>query len=275
MNSFDPEAIAERYLPAIHESSEIPWESPWELMERLHSLPTDFKLTLNMSSLSPQDALEAIFLCKGAITHMETFNLKDHLLAPDQDLSMIYELREALNKGYTIRLKRIVRSLMEASKGSQAESLREILRRLPELEANYKERHLGVRIGSDSTERSRRMHGMGFVAPETLPWRARAEIRSDCKHGGLRMMLPVLLPVRRRSTFVPRKGGSRPLKALMDLFPSLSFRSVDDWVEVHSLCKASKDGNIATMGGFHPEKDNGLIPDGRKRRRAGRRACPT
>ncbi len=261
MNLLDPEAIAASYLPKAPPPPEAPWKSPGELLERLRALPAGFRLTLNMSELEAQDVLEALFLFKGAITHLEAFNLKDHLLDPNRDLSEVYELRDALNGALTIRLKSIVRALAEKAPPERAETLREILRKLPELESWYKERHLGVRIGSDSTERSRRLHGMGFVVPETLPWRARAELKADCRQGALRMTLPLLLPVRRRSVFLPIKWGSRPLKTLAKLFPTFATRGVDDWVEVHRLCKPSKHGNIATMGGFHPEKDNGLIPD--------------
>ena len=286
MNLIDPEEIASKYLcnPESIPPSSAPLidgtpdeDSPWllkcetlQLINILRILPAGFRLTLNISGLSTSDVLELLFLCKGDITHLEIFNLKDYLSEPTLDLPEIQELRDALNGGHTIRLKKIVRTVLtrceqhpDTSSPEQVDILRKILHYMPEFQSYYRGTPLGIRVGSDSTERSRRMHGMGFVVLDTLPWRARADVRRSL--GSSRLILPATMPVHKISSTVPRKSSMPTTRIALDAISGLpiagrlAFTHSKDWVEEKKFHIAAHGGNIATLGGFHPGKDNNLL----------------
>ncbi len=91
LNKLDSEAIVDLYLrrannPGIpdphapREGPDVPpllELTPRELIDRLTKLHTGCRITLNLSHLSAEDVLELLYECKGAITHLEIFNLKD------------------------------------------------------------------------------------------------------------------------------------------------------------------------------------------------------
>lgn len=107
--------------------------SPEALLGRLLSLHSSSKFTLNLSNLSIQDTLELLYTCKGMITHIEVYNLKNathgmtssisedfgdvagesvDLKSPEQHYSLISALQEALNDDNVISLKRVIRSII-------------------------------------------------------------------------------------------------------------------------------------------------------------------
>ncbi len=289
MNLLDPEEVSAKYLRLPDSTASTPSavpviegavdeNSPWllncetvQLLNILRVMPAGFRLTLNISGLTMPDVLEMLFICKGDITHLELFNLKDFLLEPGRDLTEIQELRDALNSGHTIRLKKIVRTILArceenpaSSSPEQIETLRRILHYLPEFQSFYRGTPLGIRMGSDSTERSRRMHGMGFVVLETLPRRARAEVRKSL--GSSRLILPAEMPVHKVLALIPRMASMSSARIALGavsglpLAGRLAFTHSKDWVEENKFRMTPKgSGNIATLGGFHPEKDNGLF----------------
>lgn len=293
MNVVDPEEIAAMYLgatdspsssPSTHDDATDGGAAPWllkcgvlQLLNIFRVLPAGFRLTLNISGLSTPDVIEVLFLCKGDITHLELFNLKDYLAGPAGNLSEIQELGDALNDGHTIRLKKLLRStiarckenLSESSR-EQAETLCQILHDLPEFESFYRGASLGIRMGSDSTERSRRMHGMGFVVLDTLPWRARADVRRSL--GCNRLILPAKISVHEVSMKIPRKGVMPSTRIALELVSKLpligrlTFAHSKDWLEDKKVTLVPQGrGNIVTFGGFHPEKDNGFLEGSSKR----------
>ena len=74
-------------------------------MERLDQLHAGYRACLNLSDLSVEDVLEILYECKGMITHMEIFNLKDHVDGKASSYPEISELQKALNEGNVITLK--------------------------------------------------------------------------------------------------------------------------------------------------------------------------
>ena len=87
----DVETIIERFLlpsrnPEINdptrpqEDPDIPGLlnlSPDKQLNRLLSLHSSSKFTLNLSNLSIQDTLEVLYSCRGMISHLEAYNLKN------------------------------------------------------------------------------------------------------------------------------------------------------------------------------------------------------
>jgi hypothetical protein len=75
-------------------------------------------------------------------------------------------------------------------------------------------------IGSDSTGRSARLHGMGLAIQETLPRRARDEIRNS-RAGDTRETIPLHMTACKTLTFVPAKASSRAGRLLQRLAAAL------------------------------------------------------
>jgi len=141
------ETIIEQFLlpgrnPELHdpnrprESEDLPELlrlKPKALLRRLLALHSSSRFSLNLSNLSAQDALELLYICKGMITHIEAYNLKDaahgmnsgvivgeegvvgevvDLKSPEQHYSIISDLQTALNDDNVISLKRCVRAII-------------------------------------------------------------------------------------------------------------------------------------------------------------------
>jgi len=107
--------------------------SPEALLNKLLSLHSSSKFTLNLSNLSVQDTLELLYAGAGMITHIETYNLKNadygitadvvsledsatkpyHLKkSPQQYYSLINDLQKALNDDNVIILKKVIRAII-------------------------------------------------------------------------------------------------------------------------------------------------------------------
>ncbi|GKT37652.1 hypothetical protein ADUPG1_003590, partial [Aduncisulcus paluster] len=67
----------------------------------------------------------------------------------------------------------------EPEKNEQLDKLIHIQQHIEELKNSYKHRKIRTRIGSGSTGGSLRAIGMGFAVAETLPPRARKEIKDN------------------------------------------------------------------------------------------------
>ena len=93
MNELDSEAILTRYLAAVPGTSlsgplpspthpeirALLMRTPRELAEKLDRLHSGYRICLNLSDLTVEDVLEMLYDCRGMITHLEIFNLKDHV----------------------------------------------------------------------------------------------------------------------------------------------------------------------------------------------------
>ncbi len=198
MNSLDAEGILDHFLrPEVNpdlpdpEAPPAPGEerpllltlSPADLLAKLRAVRSGYQATLTLSGLGVEDVLEILYDCRGAITHLEVYNLKDQAESRSADIRDILVLQEAFNSRNAIKLKRfighVLQNVLEAG-GQDAEDragkLTAMLCDIASLRELYSRRPLDTRIGSDSTGRSCRKHGMGLVVGRTLPARARREL---------------------------------------------------------------------------------------------------
>jgi hypothetical protein len=149
-------------------------------------LRTDYRVTLNLTDLLPEDVVEVLYDCEGLISRLEIFNLKDYTTGKTCYIEEISELQLALNEGNAINLKRVIRRIIGRlatakpfpGKTERIEKLGIILHDISAFTAMYGSMHLKPRIGSDSTGHSSRMYGMGLAILDTLTPGA----RRLCKH---------------------------------------------------------------------------------------------
>ncbi|MBI5559570.1 MAG: hypothetical protein HY885_18260 [Deltaproteobacteria bacterium] len=298
MNTLDPDAIIESFLRpeknpdiynpfAPHDDPDVPAMlllSPEELLARLESLHSGSRVTLNLSELSPADVLELIYGCRGKITHLEIFNLKDYTTGKAVHYAEINKLQLAINQGNVINLKRVIqqviRDVSEAvalvSDGEERrKKLTVILHNMPTLQGFYKNSLLKSRIGSDSTGSSRHRYGMGLVMKDTLPRRARRNL--DRKGQPRRWNIPVRITAHLQVTFIPREHHnglgdrrsvpwehknivSTPSCFLEPVFSELNFgyEQRKEWVVQAYSTHMEPNGNVATLGWMQTGQDNGL-----------------
>ncbi len=243
--------------------------SPCELIKRLTSLHSGHRITLNLSNLMVEDVLELLYDCEGMITRLEIFNLKDYANGRTDHLTDINRLQQALNEGSVISVKRIIRKILsgvEASdlpeKVERSGKLKTILHDILHFKALYEGTPLKARIGSDSTGRSPRVHGMGLALIETLPPRARREVAEQ--GGRNREIIPMTMTVFRRLTFVPYRGSSRLFRALiltagrLPVIRRLGHRCIEDWHVEEKSIRMKQPGDIVTLGGVQKDLTNEL-----------------
>ena len=281
MNALDSEEIMNAYLvPAANpdilnpgvpadgpEVPELLRLSPPELLERLNRLHPGYRVTLNLSGLTVEDVLEILYDAQGAVTRLEIFNLKDYAEGKTEHLCEINELQQALNEGSAVHLKRMIRRMVtrlqeRGDNPERVEKLLDILHDIPTLTDAYKGAPLKSRIGSDSTGRAPRVHGMGLAILETLPGRARREVAHPS--GPPREMIPVRITAFRRTTHIPfgqGNGTARSLFALFGKVPCLSSlveERHEDWIVDERSIRLERPGNVLTLGGVQSEVNNGL-----------------
>jgi hypothetical protein len=280
MNSLDSEALVERYLRPAQNSNipdphvprdgpEIPellTLTPCKLMDCLSHLHSGYRITLNLSNLTVEDVLELLYDCKGGISHLEIFNLKDFTSGKTIHHHEINELQTNLNEGNIVALKRHIRGIihrMEATDENDVDRIakfKEILHNIAGLRSYYKNAPIKSKIGSDSTGHSRRLHGMGLAITDTLPRRAQKEIMSST--GSPRLIIPVNIDAYLRTTYIPPSGCSESrICRMLRQIPGLRLlgrKHQDDWVVQESSTRIVSHGNIVTLGGVNEEVGNGL-----------------
>ncbi len=111
----------------------------------MDKLRAGYRICLNLSDLRSEDVLELLYDCKGMITHLEIFNLKDHVDGKTAHYGEISELQTAINEGNVITLKRLIRNIRQRIEDSQQPDcaeriakLTEVLRNIPALQAHYR-----------------------------------------------------------------------------------------------------------------------------------------
>ena len=222
-------------------------------------------LTLDLAGLSLGDVLCLLADGDGAISHLEVFNLRSHELGRRSDLEAVLQLIQAINGANVVLVKRAAlawaetarQALTDAGSDVDAEAdladLEGLLERIPEFVGRYRKRHLGTRLGSDSTGNSLRHRGMGLVVADTLPARARRELRSAPDQSRLR--LPLSVEVSPAVTFNQRSESrfsaavSRALRHVPGLMGAGYDRSLR-WVKGKYRLAPEGGGNIVTLGGI-------------------------
>jgi len=283
MGELDSEAIVHQFLKGgINPSSPDPnispegvdvprflTRTPQELVKKLDQLHAGYRICLNLSDLRVEDVLEMLYDCQGMITHLEIFNLKDHVDGKASHYGEISELQRAINEGNVITLKRLIRNirqrLEEAGRPEDQEliaKLTEMLFNIPALQSHYRAVPLGAYIGSDSTGRSRHHYGMGLVVWETLTGRARKTVEQTL--GPSVFVLPVRMMIHRRMTYLAdiASGTIRTAcRRLLRFIPGLRDLGVErrqDWEIQDNATRLETPGNIIPLGGVHEEGGNEL-----------------
>jgi hypothetical protein len=303
MNELDSETIARQFLrpsafPDIPDPNQVHDDpntppllhlTPRQLLDRVTSLHTGYRVTLNLTDLLPEDVVEILYDCEGLISRLEIFNLKDYTAGKTCYIEEINQLQLAINQGNTIHLKRIIRQIIGCltsakpipGKAERIEKLGIILHDIAAFSAMYTSAHLEPRIGSDSTGHSARMYGMGLAILDTLPTGA----RRLCKHRqhvspeeipcaisdpqdppdrSKRSVIPFRIPVYKRITYIPYESPKGSQGLYQRLLQHLSILKVFgkmrqlDWLVQPHLTHMDKQGNIVTLGGIADRTDNGL-----------------
>jgi hypothetical protein len=297
MNTMDLESVIDNYLepdqnPGIrypetpdngHDVPELLRLTPYEILERLIQLRSGYRVTLNLTDLKAEEVLEILYDCQGIITRLEIFNLKDHAVGKTVHIAEISKLQEAINGGSAIRLKQIIREIIERIKQSgtaadsqQIDKLLAILYDIDVLKSYYTGRPLKSRIGSDSTGRSSKIHGMGLAIKETLPKRSQRQIAADCRTN-LRETIPIKINAYKYKVYIPHETDrslEKILGGLMRVLPFLSRLGVacrQGWQVQSYSARMTHPGNIVTLGGVQKKVVNGLylnppeLPESRQR----------
>jgi len=280
MNELDAVTLWERYLrPAANPQlpdPNVPSEAPDapvqlrrtlpEVVEAIHRLPAGYRLTLNLSDLRTEDVLEILYDCRGRITHLEVFNLKDYAAGKACACAEIDELRHALNESNVVALKRLVRRLIDRLQATpspgpevvaRAEKLQHILVDIGALLHAYRGTPLSTRVGSDSAGRSQNIHGMGLALTSTLPARAQSEIAQAQDRS--REVVPVLATARLQVTYTappPLSPRNHPLLRFLRRLPGLrglGLEKTEEWTIEAAKTRVGAPGNVATLGGLRED----------------------
>jgi hypothetical protein len=303
MNALDSETIAEQFLrpsvnPEIPNPNQVVEETdappllhltPRQLLGRVASLHTGYRITLNLTDLLPEDVVEILYDCEGLISRLEIFNLKDYTTGKTGHIEAISELQLALNECNAVNLKRVIRRIIGQlatanpfpGKTERIEKLGIILHDISAFTAMYSAVPIKPRIGSDSTGHSTRMYGMGLAILDTLPRSARrlcehrrhvapeeipasVDNPTEAPNQAVRNVIPFRIPVYKRITHIPYQGpkGFQGLhQRLLQHLPVLrmlgKIRAVDWLVQAH-LTRMEPRGNVVTLGGITRRSDNGL-----------------
>ena len=239
--------------------------------ETIGQLLCDYRITLKLDNLAPEDVLEILYESKGLITRLEIINLKTFVSGKTDHLFVVNELQKAINGGSLLKLKRQVRQIIsrventeKADRQDQLTKLYQILYDIDALKNMYAVTPLKSRIGSDSTGKAHQAYGMGFGIVHTLPFRARKKILTRKQD---RLILPANISVSQQMTAVSTEKMHRFFRwilVILQWLPGLDqiqFVKKKDWVfESYSL-DIKKKGNVVTLGGMQKRVRNGLLPE--------------
>ena len=262
-----------RYPEMVDDGPDVPELlklSPFEILRRLAQLHSGYRVTLNLTNLKAGDVLELLYDCQGMVTRLEIFNLKDHAAGKTAHIAEISRLQEAINEGSAIHLKQIIREIIEdikqsetSARAQQIDKLITILYDIDILKSYYAGKPLKSRIGSDSTGRSPKVHGMGLAIKETLPRRAQRQIVRDCRKG-VRETIPIRIDAYKYTIDIPHESARSfdkllsGLVAMLPIFTRLKVTHRPGWQVQATSTRMVRTGNIVTLGGAQKEIDNGL-----------------
>lgn len=280
LNGFGYENIIDTWLTPTNNPALAVAQMPFEGVDRpeilslqpgilvswLMNLHSGYRIALNLANLNAVDVLELLWDCQGGITHLEIFNIKDWYEGRLSNIASINELQRVLNEGRGPRIKQLVRHMIRDMQSDPLEQVRLekfkiILRNVPVLWESYKASPLKSRLGSDSSSRTCRNHGMGLVFPATLPPRAQRFLEQDHGHG---CSIPLQMRLEEHITYVrsetPRWGER--LSALLQKIPGCKHVGCDfkhEWIAVSDSARFCKKGNLTNLGGLSVQRDNGLL----------------
>ncbi|MBW2651315.1 MAG: hypothetical protein JRC66_10045, partial [Deltaproteobacteria bacterium] len=243
---------------------------------RLGHLNAGYSITLALGNLNVEDVIELLYDCRGMITHLEIFNLKDYVTGKEPHTVEISELQRAINEDNIIILKRIIQESIKRLSTEDAgriDKFTKILHDISAFRSYYKGTLLKSRVGSDSTGRSHHLYGMGLVIKDTLPLRARREIKKAPLSS--RLTIPINTAVYLRANYVSHSNSNRLVNAFYRMaccIPGLRLigkKRLEEWEIDRSSTFVGAGGNIVALGGFDEESTNDLYlesPDLRKTR---------
>jgi hypothetical protein len=282
-NELDIEALVDGFLgrsqnPGIvypdtpSDDADVPEllrKTPQQILSCLTQLSSGYRVTLNLSNIKVHEVLELLYDCQGMITRLEIFNLKDQAAGKTAHIPEISWLQQVINQGNVIKLKRLIRdivdrcSLKERMAPAQLEKLKTILHDIDTLNSFYAHKPIKARIGSDSTGRSPKVHGMGLVVKDTLPRKIQRQIDRDV-HANLRDVLPIVISALRNVLYIPKKK-SRPFNRLLTRLANrfaflswLGYTRRKGWQVEADATRMAVPGNVVTLGGIQKKIDNGL-----------------
>jgi hypothetical protein len=240
-------------------------------LETIGELLCDFRITLKLENLAPEDVLEILYESKGLITRLEIINLKTFVSGKTDHLFSVNELQKAINGGSLLKLKRQVRQIIlqviqgdSADRKDRISKLYQILYDIDALKNMYAATPLKSRIGSDSTGKAHQAYGMGFGIVNTLPFRAQKIIHTQKKD---RLILPANISVSQQMTAVSTEKMYpffRWLLAVLQWLPGLDqirFVKKQAWVFESFSLDMKKKGNVITLGGMQKQNTNGFLPE--------------
>ncbi|MGN1038400.1 MAG: hypothetical protein ACI4P0_03295, partial [Mailhella sp.] len=236
-----------------------------QLLERLTALRSGYRITLQLASLTVEDVLEILWDGQGFITHLELFNVKEWHEGNLAHLREINALQIAINKGDVMRLKKMLRTMLqkmecccEQEEQNRCEKFRSILANIPSFQAYYKYAPLSGHMGTDSTSHLGNRYGMGLAVPETLPASARKKL-SKSKYISS-VTLPIHIQLGYRESYRPQEHTSPVAAWMRRAMGFLSFGMVRtrEWEPLYDDIHIEQPGNLVTMGGLTMEKHNGL-----------------
>ena len=261
-------------LSAENDRSKIPDRmklTHTRFLETIGALHYDFRLTLKLNNLQPEDVLEILYESKGLVTRLEIINLKDFVSGKTDHVFSINELQKAINGGSVLKLKRSVRQIIFCventdypDRSDRLKKLFNILYDINALKNMYAAYPIKSRIGSDSTGKAHHAHGMGFGIVTTLPFRSQKNIDDTA---GDRLILPANISVNQRMTAFSREDMHTLftwMLAVLKWLPGLDqimFVKKKEWVFESFVLDMKKKGNIVTLGGMRRQIRNDLSLD--------------
>ena len=283
INLFNVDAIVDRFLKQKKNSS-IPYInktcaitpvpvlmqlSPCKLIDRLSELHSAYRITLNLTNLKVEDVLEMLYECRGRISRLEIFNLKDYSDCKIDHIPDIHRLQQSLNRGNVLLLKQIITEIIEKMTAaddpvslSRIPKFKKILGDIETLRNMYRIVSLKPRVGSDSTGHLDRLFGMGLVIIDSLPIHVQKEIRKNA--GSSRLLIPFHVDTSLRRIYSFHEKTDSPLGRALHLIrkvPGLRLTALkrrEEWLAHLKTTKMVPQGNIVTMGGQDADNTNRL-----------------
>ncbi|MEX1314443.1 MAG: hypothetical protein AB1Z38_09705 [Desulfotignum sp.] len=242
-----------------------------QFLETIGQLLCDFRITLKLDNLAPEDVLEILYDSKGLVTRLEIINLKNFVSGKTDQLFAVNELQKAINGGSLLKLKRQVRQIIfqveqtdDCNRNDQLPKLYQILYDINALKNMYAVTPLKSRIGSDSTGKAHQTYGMGFGIVNTLPFRTRRQILTRKQD---RLILPANISVSQQMTAVSTEKMHRFFQfilAVLQWLPGLDqiqFVKKKAWIFESFSLDMKKKGNVVTLGGRQKKDTNHLLPE--------------